>query len=273
MKPSGSGRDGELRERRVVHALLVRPGRRDDLALQVVVALGALLDGEHRPGVVPAGQRPVLAERHGLILLALAHDALAHAVLHEGLELRLDPDDGAVLAVVLAVDEADVPYLGVREHPHAVLPALALEVVEPALPLDQQVRADQPCERRPVTRVPGHLRRVEERDRVTFQLAGREVGVVLGRLRGGGAHARVALAHLPAVAERVDEEVEQEQAEQPEHDDHDERVALAGARGASAAEAAAPASSPAAEPGAAGPGLGEEADDHRLIIARSADGR
>ena len=41
------------------------------------------------------------------------------------------------------MDEADVLDAGVVERPDVVAPALAIEVVEPALPLLEEVRADE----------------------------------------------------------------------------------------------------------------------------------
>ena len=104
--------------------------------------------------------------------------------------------------------------------------------------------------------VPCHLCGTKERERVALELVRGEVGVVLGRLRGGGPHLPVALAQLAPVAERVDRQVEKEHAEQAEHHDRHERVALAAARRA-ATEAPATSAAAPAEPGASGPGLSE----------------
>ena len=161
--------------------------------VEMVVALGPLLDRADHPLAVAAGERPVLHERDELVLLALAHDLVAVRVEHVRAQLRLDAHHRAVLGVVLAVGEADVEHLRVAEHLHAVVPALAVEVVEAAIPLDEQVRAHEPRERLPVARVPRHLGGPEQRDGVALELVGGEVGVVLGRLGGGGPHALVAL--------------------------------------------------------------------------------
>ena len=85
----------------VVQALLVRPRRGHDLLVQVVVALGALLDRVDHPGAVAACERPVLGHGHELVLLAGAHHLRARAVDHVRPQLGLDADHGAVLVIVL----------------------------------------------------------------------------------------------------------------------------------------------------------------------------
>ena len=199
-------------------------------------------------------------QRHELVLLARAHDLAAVRVEHVGAQPGLDPHDGAVLRVVLAVRDAHVQDRRVAEHLDAVVPALAVEVVEAAVPLHQQVGPDQPARARcAVARVPRHLGGAEQRDGVPLELVRGEVGVVLGGLGGRRAHPLVALAQLAAVANRVDGTIEQEHAEEPEDDHGDDRVAAAAAGRAAAAEAAAAAaSSAAAEAAAAGAGLGDE---------------
>ena len=114
--------------------------------------------------------------------------------------------------------------------------SLLVEVVEPAVPLDEQVGAHQLRQRRAVARVPGHLGGPEQRGGMALELVGREVGVVLGRLRRRRPHAQVALAHLAAVEPRAEDEVQdQETPNSPEHHDRDERISLAGAGAASEA--------------------------------------
>jgi hypothetical protein len=125
-------------------------------------------------------------------------------------QVRLDPDHRPVLGVVLTVRDPHVEHGRLAEHLHTVVPALPVEVVEPAVPLQEQVGADQLRERGAVARVPRHLRGAEQRGRVALELVGGEVGVVLGRLCGRGPDARVARAQLAVVADAVNEEIDQE---------------------------------------------------------------
>jgi hypothetical protein len=251
--------DCQLGERLVREPLPVRPRRRDYRLVELMVPLRPLLDRLDHPLAVPARERPVLHQRHELVLLPLAHDPAAARVEHVGTQARLDAYDGAVLGVVLTVGDADVQDVGVADHLHPVVPALSVEVVQAALPLHEEIGADELLKRRAVARVPCHLGGAEERDRMALKLVGREVGVVLGRLGRGGAHAPVALAQLAAVAGAVDREVEQEEPEEAEEDHRDDRVAAAGRATAAEAAPAAPAASAApAEAAASGAGLSDD---------------
>jgi hypothetical protein len=243
-----------------------------------MVPLRSLLDRLDHPLAVAARERPVLHQRHELVLLALPHDPAAVRVEHEGPQARLDADDGAVLGVVLAVGDPHVQHVGVADHLHPVVPALPVEVVEAAVPLHEEIRADELLKRRAVARVPGQLGGAEERHGIALQLVRGEVGVVLRGLGRGGAHAPVALAQFAAVADAVDRQIEQEQAEQAEEDHRDDRVATASGR-AAAAEAAPTSASAAAEAAASGAGLSDDRGKrgHRAASiepgARVAEGR
>jgi hypothetical protein len=149
-------------------------------------------------------------------------------------------------------------HRGVLANLDAVVPSLPVEVVEAAVPLHEEVGPHEPAERGTVARVPRHLRRAEQGDGVALELVGREVGIVLGRLRRRRPHARVPLAHLAPVADGVHTQVQEEEPEQPEEDQDDDRIALAAAGGPAAAEAAAaPASAASTEAGASAAGLGD----------------
>ena len=215
-----------------------------------MIALGALLDRRDDPGVAAAGERPVLGQGDLLALLRLPpHDPAPVAVDHVGAQVRRDAHDGAIVVIVLAVDEPDVLDLGLAEHLHAVVPALGGEVVEPPRPLDHEVLADDRGEPLAVAGVPGGLSLEEQVARLRHEPVRAEVSVVLGRLGGGGSHLRVALAHLPAVAPRVNGEVDHEDGEAAEEEQHDHGRARAA--GPAAPEAATAASTEAAAPATA----------------------
>ena len=114
-------------------------------------------------------------------------------------ELGLDPDDDAVAGVVAAVGQADVLDGRLADQLDAVAPAAAVEVVEPALPLGEQVgrrRAGASAARSSRPRRPGP--RVNSARRGWLDHVGRERRVVLGGLGGGELDAALALGRAPA---------------------------------------------------------------------------
>ena len=116
-------------------------------------------------------------------------------------QLRLDPDDDPieVVGAALAAQQADVLDLRRADRLDDVAPALALEVVEPSLPLDQQLRRDQPAQRDPVVGRPGEL---DVREQLCGRLAhrgGPEDRILVLGLGGGQLDAALALAALAAV--------------------------------------------------------------------------
>ena len=140
--------DRELGDGVVVHARVIRPRRGDDRRVEVVGALGVLLDRVQDPAVVVAAQGPVLRERRELVVFLVALDDVAVAVDHDVAQDRDEADDDAVLGVVLAVGEAEVLDVRAAADLAHVVPALALEVVEPPHPLGEQVGPEVARERR-----------------------------------------------------------------------------------------------------------------------------
>ena len=122
---------GALGHRLVVHAR-VRPRRGDDLGVEVVHALGVLLDRQQAPARLALVERPVLAHLGRRGGLAVVHDATAVLGLDEVLGRRLDADHDAIVGVVGAVDQPDVLDHGAVVDMDAVVPALAVEVVTPS---------------------------------------------------------------------------------------------------------------------------------------------
>ena len=161
-----------------------------------------------------AAERPVLGERGELVVLLVALDDVAVAVDDDVAQHRGDAHDDAVLGVVLAVDEAEVLDLRAAADLAHVVPALAVEVVEPAHPLGQQVGAEVARERLAVAGGPGGDDLVVQRGRLGADGVGGEVRVVGRRLGGGELDARDALA--PALAQRGG--LEEPEAEQREAD-------------------------------------------------------
>ena len=99
----------ELGDRLVVQAALVAPGRGDDVGVQVVLALGVLLDRQQDPAAVALAERPVLGRgRRSPTCSSLRVIALPLASTHEVALARPDADRDAVVGVVGAVDEAEV---------------------------------------------------------------------------------------------------------------------------------------------------------------------
>ena len=140
------------------------------------------------------------------------------------------------------------------------MPALAVEVVEAAAPLDHQVGAEELGELRAVARAPGGDDREMQASGLRADGVGVERGVVIGRL-GRGERDLADAGRAPALvapgADRGD-------ADQDDHGDEDQdEDADASASGAGAAsptgEAAATASAASPEAGAAAAGRGERA--------------
>ena len=70
-------------------------------------------------------------------------DVVADAILDVVAELGLDPDRDRVRGLVALVVEADVLDVRLADHLDAVAPPASVEVVEPALPLREQVGRDE----------------------------------------------------------------------------------------------------------------------------------
>src|SRR5205085_1359012 len=68
---------GQLGDSLAVDALHVGVGSGHDDLVEVVGALGGLLDRSNDPAVVATGKGPVLGDVDELVLLAVAHDLLA----------------------------------------------------------------------------------------------------------------------------------------------------------------------------------------------------
>ena len=119
----------------------------------------------------------------------MRHD-VSEPVLDVVLELGVEPDRDPVLVEPLAVDESDVDDLRPVEDPHAVVPALAVEVVEATGPLHPEVLADDLAEALAVARIPGRLRVLEQFRCGGAHPFGGELGIVLGSLGGGSLHLR-----------------------------------------------------------------------------------
>ena len=113
-------------------------------------------------------------------------------------ELGFDPDGDAVGGLVAVVAQADVLDGRLADDLDVVVPAAAVHVVEPALPLDEQVGPDEPAERRSVAAVPRGLDLLEQRGGVGFDHVGSERLVLLGGHRGGRLDATPALGDAPA---------------------------------------------------------------------------
>ena len=101
-------------------------------------------------------------------------------------------DDAVGVAVALVV-QPHVLDPRLTERLDVVAPAASLEVVQPALPLGEQVGRHQPAEVHPVLGVPGLLDLEEQVPRGRADVVGRELRVVLGRLGGGQLDAALAL--------------------------------------------------------------------------------
>ncbi len=176
---------GALDQRLVTHGGVVRPRSRDDLVVDRVHALGALLDADEHPAAVPPAERPELAESDGLGQAAGALDVVAGAVLDVVAEPGIDPDRHGVGGFVSAVVEADVLDVRLADDLDPVAPAAAIHVVETPVPFLQEVGADELAEPRAVAAVPGGLDLLEQRGGVGPDRVGGERGVVLGGLGGG----------------------------------------------------------------------------------------
>ena len=160
-------------------------------------------------------QRPVLGERRELVVLLVALDDVAVAVDDDVAQDRVEADDDAVLAVVLAVGEAEVLDVRAAADLAHVVPALAVEVVEPTHPLDEEVGPEVPGERVAVAARPRGDDLAVQAGGVGLDELGREVGVVAGRLGRGELDPRGALAAALAHAGRVEEPEADEEHEGP----------------------------------------------------------
>ena len=89
------------------------------------------------------GERPELADPNGLAEATRPFDAPPVAVLDVITQSGVDPDRDAVVIVTAAVDEPHVLDTRVAERLHSVVPASAVEVIQPALPFGEQVRSDE----------------------------------------------------------------------------------------------------------------------------------
>src|SRR6185437_8701978 len=131
--------DGALDEGLVAHALLVAPGGGDDVLVERMLALPALLDRGQRPAAVALLQRPELAEAGDVAETARALDVLAVPVHHVVLDPGIDLDHHVVGVGIARSLESDVLDRRLADRIDVVVPAAALEVVEAPLPLDEQV--------------------------------------------------------------------------------------------------------------------------------------
>ena len=241
---------GELRDGLVAQAR-VAPRRGDDLRVEVVGALRVLLDREQHPAAVALAERPVLRDRDDL-LLAGAGDRGAGAVLDDVALARLHAHGHAVVGVVGAVDEAEVGDLRLGQQLADVVPALAVEVVQAALPLDHQVRAEHLAQLVAVARGPRADDQLQQRGRLAAHLVGGERGVVVRGLGGGqldGARPRLAAPARAAHGHRGRDGREEDEGEERADEDQ-ERDAAAGAARAGAARGAAAGEAAAASPAA-----------------------
>src|SRR5437588_585671 len=85
---------------------------------------------------------PVLADGDGLAEPAGPLDVRAVAILDVVAQLGVDPDYDPVAHLIAAVGQADIRHRRLTEQLYAVAPALAVEVVEPPLPLLLELLAD-----------------------------------------------------------------------------------------------------------------------------------
>src|SRR5580693_5971416 len=108
-------------------------------------------------------ERPELPQADGLGQTPNMLDVVAEAILHVVAELGLDPDRDRVRGLVALVVEADVLDVRLADHLDAVAPPASVEVVEPALPLLEEVGRDQAAQCGAVTAVPGGLDLLEQR--------------------------------------------------------------------------------------------------------------
>jgi hypothetical protein len=226
---------GEADQLVVAEPLVVRPWRRHNRRLQLVVPLGGLLDGEDDPAAVALPERPVLAD-DGLALAVPARPG-GRRVDDVVLEPRLDAHVDTVLGIPGAVGEPDVLDPRRALDRDDVAPAAAGEVVEAPLPLHHQVRAHERAK------------------------AG---AVILGRLQGGLLDLALALVaaappggQLHTGHDRADDE--------HDNDQRDEDRQAGDVEGAPAAHAASPTptTTAAAEAGASAGGAGERGVDDR----------
>lgn len=102
---------------------------------------------------------------------------------HVVVERRLHLHHHPIMLVLLAIHETDVGASRLTVDTYAVVPALAGEVAQPTLPLDEQVGSHEPLDRRVVAGIPGPLRGKEELARVALHPLGGKRSVVLRRLR------------------------------------------------------------------------------------------
>ncbi|MDQ6729278.1 MAG: hypothetical protein M3022_02965 [Actinomycetota bacterium] len=148
-------------------------------------ALGSLLDADQHPVTVAPSQRPELAHPCHLGELAGALEVAAVAVDHVIPDPRVDLDHDAVGVLVAGPVQVDVLDRRLADRLDVVSPAAALQVGQPPLPLDQELGADQPRQRRAVIAVPRGLDLEEQALGGLPHVVRSELRVLVGGLGGG----------------------------------------------------------------------------------------
>jgi hypothetical protein len=197
-----------------------------------VPAFGSLLDGDENPVPSAPAQSPELAHARGLGQAAGALDVVSVLVLDVVAQLRLDAHHHAVGIGSAAAGQAHILDLGLAHRPHVVAPAAAGEVVEPSLPLHQELGADERAQPDPVAGVPCRLDLGKQPRGLGTHRVGREGRVVLGRLGGGELDLAPALRDAapirpartgprgpPRADARTKEVVADRDGDQPDHED------------------------------------------------------
>ena len=146
-------------------------------------------------------ERPVLAHPHRLRELAVTLDVPAAGVDDVIPHLCLDPnhDSVQIVGAALTAQDADVLDFGRADGLDGVAPALALEVIEASLPLDQQLRCDQPAQGNAIVGRPGAL---DVREQLCGRLphcCGAEDRILVLGLGGSQLDAALAFAALAPV--------------------------------------------------------------------------